>query len=190
MCLTPKYLALLPQPSSLVPFLKGRIFCLQDWSTYLKYHVWFWNTGFPVSYRPMSPLLTFNLTTSRPTHCTLLKLGKVHRGPFNWRWETGLASLPLELYMVKHRILYLVVTQGFNSEGRIPWTTRRRRLSSWVVRVARPWWTHTATYQAGFCEWRTDTNQEHSHPREATVLDQRCPTELSSLMKISYIWAV
>lgn len=28
MCLTPKYLALLPQPSSLVPFLKGRIFLL------------------------------------------------------------------------------------------------------------------------------------------------------------------
>lgn len=160
MCLTPKYLTLLPQPRSLVPFLKGRIFLLTGIGVPVLDTMFGSETQAFLCSIGLCLLIHIYLTTSRPTHCTLLKLGRA-QGPFNWWWETLLVSLPSKLYMAKHHILYLVVT-GFNSEGRIPWTTRRRRLSSWMVCVARPWWTHTATYQAVFCEWSTDTNQEHT----------------------------
>lgn len=161
MCLMPKYLTLFPQPRSLVPFLKGKIFLFTGIGVPVlgtmfgsETQAFLCSIGLCLLYS----YLTDNFQ-AYSLHAAEIREGA--QGPFNWWWETLLVSLPSKLYMAKHHILYLVVT-GFNLEGRIPWTTRRRRLSSWMVHVARPWWTYTATYQACFCEWSTDTNQEHT----------------------------
>lgn len=76
-----------------------------------------------------------------------------------------------------------------------------RRLSCWMACLTQPGWTHSATCQAeetrSSCLWLVhEYTQVYSllwsgnhHLREATALDQYCPTEPSVLVKMC-VWAL